>query len=119
MSVEFEFVMLEDGCASIIGCPNTSGQMIIPSVLTSDDGSEVKVYSIGESWVILPDTVTTWQEAVEAIKAGVTEMYSKNRSTFGTVKYVTKSTLLWFKRGGRRMDRRPVRTKKIKKKIDE
>ncbi len=69
---------------------------------------------VGESWVILPDTVTTWQEAIEAIKAGVTEMYSKNRSTFGTVKYVTKSTLLWFKRGGRRMDRRPVKKKSRK-----
>ena len=67
---------------------------------------------VGESWVILPDSVTTWQEALEAIKAGVTEMYSINRSFPRTLLYGFKSTMLWFKRGGRRMDRRPVKKKK-------
>ena len=70
---------------------------------------------VGESWVILPDDITTWQEALEAIKAGITEMYSIDRSFLRTLLYGFKSTMLWFKRGGRRMDRRPVRTKKTRK----
>ena len=67
---------------------------------------------VGESWVILPDDITTWQEALEAIKAGITEMYSIDRSFLRTLLYGFKSTMLWFKRGGRRMDRRPVKKKK-------
>ena len=63
---------------------------------------------VGESWVMLPDTVTTWQEAMEAIRAGVTEMHSSDRSMFQTIQYVLKSAALWFRRGGRRMPRSKV-----------
>lgn len=69
-------------------------------------GSDAHVaHRVGESYVVIPDTVTTWQEALEAIKAGVESYHSVNRTTVQTIQYVIKSTLLWFKRGGRRMPR--------------
>lgn len=70
-------------------------------------------HRVGESWVEIPDTVTTWQEAMAAIRAGVDDIYSMDRSFLRTVQYVLKSTYLWFRRGGHRMNRHPVKDRKV------
>ena len=58
---------------------------------------------IGDSWIVVPDSCRTWEDVVEAIKGGLTEMYSVDRTLWRTFKYVVKSVTMWFLRGFRRM----------------
>lgn len=69
-------------------------------------------HRVGESWVTLPDTVATWQDAIAAIRAGVHDMYSMNRSRYRTLQYVVKSIALWFRRGCHRMPRSKVKSRR-------
>ncbi|MBO6083487.1 MAG: metal-dependent phosphoesterase, partial [Candidatus Methanomethylophilaceae archaeon] len=59
---------------------------------------------IGSGYIEIPDSVTNWQEAVEAIMAGnITLAHSHSRHMFGTLKYGTKSIGQWMFRGFRKI----------------
>jgi len=59
---------------------------------------------IGDGYLELPDTITNWQEAVQAIMSGdIKGAYSGSRSFFGTLKYGTKSIGQWMFRGFHKM----------------
>ena len=58
---------------------------------------------IGWGYVELPDTVTNWREAVDAIMNGdITAVYSESRSFIQTLRYGFKSIGQWIGRGFRR-----------------
>lgn len=58
---------------------------------------------VGDSWIVVPDDCRTWEDVIEAIRSGLTDMYSVDRSLWRTFKYSMKSTFMWFRRGGRCM----------------
>jgi len=58
---------------------------------------------IGDGYVIIPDTVTDWKGAVEAVMSGDLECVSSDRAFLGTLKYGTKSITEWILRGFRKM----------------
>ncbi len=59
---------------------------------------------VGDTYITLPDDCKTWQDVIEALKAGnISEMYSKNRDVVYTLKYGTKSITEWILRGFKRM----------------
>ncbi len=59
---------------------------------------------IGYAYVEIPDSVTSWQEAVAAIMSGdIKEVYSRDRTIFGTFKYGTKAITEWMFRGFRKI----------------
>ncbi|MBR2254200.1 MAG: PHP domain-containing protein [Candidatus Methanomethylophilaceae archaeon] len=58
---------------------------------------------IGEGYVILPDTVRDWREALQCIMGGVCEAHSSSRGYKGTIKYGTKSIFEWIFRGFKKM----------------
>jgi hypothetical protein len=59
---------------------------------------------IGLGYVEIPDTVTTWQEAVKAIVDGdIQGVFSVSRGVFGTIHYGTKSIGEWMLRGFKKM----------------
>jgi len=59
---------------------------------------------IGEGYIEIPDTVTTWQEAVDAIMSGnVKESDSESRHMKGTLHYGFKSIFEWIFRGFKKM----------------
>lgn len=59
---------------------------------------------IGEGYVILPDTVRTWQDAVECIMSGGTlGVESDSRGFKATLKYGIKSIGEWLLRGCKKM----------------
>ena len=58
---------------------------------------------IGSGFVELPDTITTWQEAVAAIMAGECKVDSSSRDFTGTLHYGFKSIFQWMFRGFKKM----------------
>jgi hypothetical protein len=68
-------------------------------------GSDAHVpKNIGDSYVEIPDTVTNWQEAVEAIMSGnILGTYSDNRHILETLHYGFKSIGEWMFRGFKKM----------------
>lgn len=59
---------------------------------------------IGNGYIELPDTVTNWQEAVEAIMTGnIVGVRSMSRNFIGTLKYGFKSIGEWMFRGFHKM----------------
>ncbi len=58
---------------------------------------------IGDGIVEIPDTVTTWQEALAAVMEGKAEVSSTNRHFKSTLKYGTKSITQWMMRGFKKM----------------
>ena len=59
---------------------------------------------IGDSYIVIPDTITTWQEAVEFIMSDAPrEVCSGSRGILRTLKYGTKSIGQWMFRGFRKM----------------
>ncbi len=59
---------------------------------------------IGWGYVELPDTVTNWREAVDAIMNGdITAVYSESRSFIQTLRYGIKSIGQWMFRGFKKM----------------
>ncbi len=59
---------------------------------------------IGDGYVILPDTVTNWKEAVDAIMSGNIEgVFSNSRNFMGTLRYGFKSIGEWMFRGFKKM----------------
>lgn len=59
---------------------------------------------IGEGYIEIPDTVSTWQEAVEAIMScNIVGLDSNDRHFVATLKYGTKSIGEWMLRGFKRM----------------
>ena len=59
---------------------------------------------IGDGYIELPDTVTTWQEAVEAIMSGnIIDSQSNSRHMGGTLHYGFKSISEWMLRGFKKM----------------
>ena len=59
---------------------------------------------IGEGFVVLPDTIRTWQEAVECIMSGgILGIDSDSRGFKATLKYGIKSIGEWMLRGFKRM----------------
>ena len=76
--------------AKKIGKPLTAG---------SDAHSPERV---GWGYVELPDDITTWQEAVQAIGEGKAKPFSKSRGFLRTLRYGIKSIGQWIGRGFRR-----------------
>ncbi len=76
--------------AKKIGKPLTAG---------SDAHSPERV---GWGYVELPDDITTWQEAVQAIADGKAKPFSKSRGFLRTLRYGIKSIGQWIGRGFRR-----------------
>ncbi len=76
--------------AKKIGKPLTAG---------SDAHSPERV---GWGYVELPDDITTWQEAVQAIGEGKAKPFSKSRVFLRTLRYGIKSIGQWIGRGFRR-----------------
>ena len=76
--------------AKKIGKPLTAG---------SDAHSPERV---GWGYVELPDDITTWQEAVQAIGEGQAKPFSKSRGFLRTLRYGIKSIGQWIGRGFRR-----------------
>jgi len=58
---------------------------------------------IGDGTVELPDGITTWQEALNAVMEGKAKPSSKSRKAASTFKYGTKSITEWVLRGFKRM----------------
>ncbi|MCL1811186.1 MAG: CehA/McbA family metallohydrolase [Methanomassiliicoccaceae archaeon] len=58
---------------------------------------------IGEGIVELPDDISTWQDALNAVMEGKAKPSSKNRGVGSTVKYGTKSIVEWIFRGFKKM----------------
>ncbi len=58
---------------------------------------------IGHGYVDLPDGLKTWQEVMDAIKAGKAEPHSSSRAMGGTLRYGMKSIGQWIFRGFKRM----------------
>jgi hypothetical protein len=59
---------------------------------------------IGNGYVELPDTVTNWQEAIEAIMSGnIQGVDSSSRHILGTLRYGFKSIGQWMFRGFKKM----------------
>ncbi len=58
---------------------------------------------IGEGYVEIPDSVKTWEDAVEAVMAGKATAHSDSRGMVGTFKYGSKSIGEWMLRGFKKM----------------
>lgn len=58
---------------------------------------------IGYSYLELPDSVTTWREAVAAMMSGQLPYVGSNRGIRSTLRYGMKSIGLWMSRGFRKM----------------
>jgi hypothetical protein len=59
---------------------------------------------VGDGYIEIPDTVTTWQEALEAIMTGnIKGPESGSRDFFGTLRYGFKSIGEWMLRGFKKM----------------
>jgi len=58
---------------------------------------------IGDGTVELPDGITTWQEALNAIMEGKAKPTSSNRHLLSTLRYGIKSIVEWALRGFKRM----------------
>jgi len=58
---------------------------------------------IGDGIVELPDGITTWQEALNAVMEGKAKPVSSDRRLTSTLRYGTKSIVEWVFRGFKRM----------------
>jgi len=58
---------------------------------------------IGDGIVELPDDITTWQDALNAVMEGKAKPSSTNRHASSTLRYGTKSIVEWALRGFKRM----------------
>jgi len=58
---------------------------------------------IGDGAVELPDGITTWQDALNAVMEGKARPSSKSRKAASTLRYGTKSITEWVLRGFKRM----------------
>jgi len=58
---------------------------------------------IGEGVIELPDGITTWQEALNAVMEKKAKPSSNNRGASSTVRYGTKSIIEWIFRGFKKM----------------
>lgn len=58
---------------------------------------------IGDGTVELPDSIVTWQDALQAIMEGKAKPESNDRRVSSTIRYGTKSIIEWIFRGFKRM----------------
>ncbi|MCQ2056273.1 MAG: PHP domain-containing protein [archaeon] len=55
--------------------------------------------SIGEGYLVIPDSCKTWQDVIQAIKDRQVRAFSSNCGFIESLRYVTESILNWVKRG--------------------
>lgn len=58
---------------------------------------------VGDGVVELPDSVSTWQDALKAVMEGKAKPASANRRASSTLRYGAKSIVEWIMRGFKRM----------------